>query len=686
MKLKLLALIGGLLLSALAQVADAQTVTIRVNRADGTPCLPTQTGIISSFSCETGNDGGAAAPDPMVLGQPVALNDDAIDLPLLTDCSAGTGPYDREIQFSATSGVTGFAVLLADADFGADGILSIIGLTPSTPYFFKGVCIGADARRSVESNVVTATTLAPPDPPGDVTAPTTPTNVNCTSTIAFQNDCTWTAPTDAVGVTIIQVNRGLGDGAGNPDGAGAVIAMLTGTPPVSTFSDFGVTEDQQYFYRFSGHDAAGNIGTKSAHEYVTTVGTPDPPPPGDSDTPDYADPIAGVVIGARTTVPVANNAALAAALTAVNCGEILSLNGGTYATGQTYNKTCAANVAITIKCDVGETCTFTNSFTMSGVRGILTGLLFSGAAAKVTCSGTNNHVIANEFTGWTNGNAVTVNGTQCEVAYNEFHDPGAYLPGTNGGGAGQRIGIRTDASPGSPWIVRNYFHDFPEKPIPTNYSSGQSDAIEICQTGADGAAVSGAYLEYNLVEDHLQGGGTGAGTIDWKCGGGVARGNTFLNSPGRHDARMATNPIIFEGNWHDNNSGGMEIRGNSHVAVGNRIRGSGIRVMAGNVECTAAANNTRERSCNGRFEGNDSPLKIGHQYTGENLPALNSTIRGHVGVITCGVHQGTTGACGSASIPTPTYDFVFAVPLDSGDVGPAALAASTAAYRAARGL
>ena len=75
----------------------------------------------------------------------------------------------------------------------------------------------------------------------------------------------------------------------------------------------------------------------------------------------------------------------------------------------------------------------------------------------------------------------------------------------------------------------NYLHDFPAKPKPQVYASGQSDALEICGDGQPASdRRSGWTIEHNLIERHHG----GYGVIDILCSGTTVRENTMLKSPG----------------------------------------------------------------------------------------------------------------------------------------------------------
>jgi hypothetical protein len=116
------------------------------------------------------------------------------------------------------------------------------------------------------------------DPSADVTAPTTPTGLNATkdaTASASKINLSWTASTDAVGVTGYLVYRATAEG-----GPYALLAYVTGT----SFSDIARTIDTtwyytltpgtQYFYKVAAIDEAYNISSQSASANATLDATP----------------------------------------------------------------------------------------------------------------------------------------------------------------------------------------------------------------------------------------------------------------------------------------------------------------------------------------------------------------------------------------------------------------------------
>ena len=113
----------------------------------------------------------------------------------------------------------------------------------------------------------------------------------------------------------------------------------------------------------------------------------------------------------------------------------------------------------------------------------------------------------------------------------------------------------------------NYFHDFPAKPKPQVYASGQSDALEICGGGQPASdRRSGWTIEHNLIERHHG----GYGVIDILCNGTTVRENTMLNSPGgRFDLRRGSYSQL-SGNWIED-AGGSVIHGGYQQVSGNHL-------------------------------------------------------------------------------------------------------------------
>lgn len=92
-------------------------------------------------------------------------------------------------------------------------------------------------------------------PTGDTTAPTIPAGLSATAVSQTQINLSWTASTDAVGVTGYKVYR-----------AGTQI----GTSATTTFQNTGLTANTAYSYTVAAYDAAGNTSAQSSAASATT--------------------------------------------------------------------------------------------------------------------------------------------------------------------------------------------------------------------------------------------------------------------------------------------------------------------------------------------------------------------------------------------------------------------------------
>lgn len=711
-----LVLIGAL---ACAPFADAALVGRSVT------LIPTQSGKLDA-RFPNGDDGTGSVPTTPELGQPSAVSDTEIDVPLAVATSGGTAPLFYELQTSVDPFcLTGFTIFDADADFDGDGVYRLSGLNDETTYCLRMAATdsAAPAKRSGFSAVKVATTLVTP-PVGDVTNPTVPTNVNATSTEALSVFLDWDASTDNVGVTAYKVTQGLGTGAGSPIGTGTLIATLTGAPPVTQLNVTGLIEDQEYWYRVEAVDAALNESGKSAHEYVTVIGAPDPPPQGVSDIPDYVDPIsATTLLGGRVTVNSTNSADFAADINAAACGETIVAPAGTMTNSATMDTDCPKNNPVIVKGQAAFGTTVNTSITVNGDQGILTGLDFNGASARIVLGGANTHAVNNKLRNWGNtstcnavGITISAFATDVEIAYNEIGPPGPWSTGTCSAPQG-RQGARTadDGATDTPrriWMHHNYVHDFPPKPIPNNYDSGQDDWIEVGQTqqGTYPAAVSGHYIEDNYILRHYM----GHGCFDAKVGAVVFRRNTMIDSRTtvggttlncRSDNRTgSTHRSYFEANWHEV-AGGMTMHGTVSL-YGNVLvnTATGYKILAGTSECgtdqcTSRPGMTQQlckhsRACEVILEGNTGNIIVGDDDSSPTctFPARNTTIRDHKsGSITLQPNAGGnpchTGTNAQAQWTTPSGRlYQIAVKGSVNNVGPTGFTGASAAYKNPRGL
>jgi chitodextrinase len=95
--------------------------------------------------------------------------------------------------------------------------------------------------------------------PADTTAPTVPTGLTVGTPTQTTVPLSWTASTDAVGVTGYKVRRG---------------GTVVGTPTGTSFTDSGLTATTGYSYTVSAVDAAGNESAQTAAVTATTAAAP----------------------------------------------------------------------------------------------------------------------------------------------------------------------------------------------------------------------------------------------------------------------------------------------------------------------------------------------------------------------------------------------------------------------------
>jgi hypothetical protein len=413
-----------------------------------------------------------------------------------------------------------------------------------------------------------------------------------------------------------------------------------------------------------------------------------PAPATESDTPDYQDPLASCSgLTGRRVVPVASATALQQAMTNASCGDTIQLAPGSYNATLSISKSCGMTAPVIIQGAANFQSTINAQVTVTGQSTILKGINFSGQNTRVTLSGKNNKVLGNKFRDWLAFAALSpMTGSQGEIAYNEFSQPHPWLA-NEASDYPLRMGIRTNEKDASSfhfgaWVHHNYFHDFPAKPNPAVYSSGQADAIEVCVTPTRADTIgmkTGWYIERNLVQRHLQ----GHGIIDLKCGGSVVRYNTVIDSPGGRIDQRGGSYSTIEGNWLEN-SGGMTIRGGYHRILGNYTRGGiGITLAAGNTDWNVptATGADSPRAVDVLVAGNDSDsLTIGKAYSAaDDFPVLNTIVQAHVGAKPELESQSNTKVSATTAVRLST-----ASRLTSNEVGPAAMNQAPASYLACR--
>lgn len=133
---------------------------------------------------------------------------------------------------------------------------------------WSGACSGSGSCVVTMSTVKNVTaTFNTTGPAPDTTAPTAPTNLAATVVSASQIDLSWTASTDAVGVTGYSVERCQGSGCSS--------FSQIATPSGTSYQDTGLSAGTSYSYRVRAIDAAGNL---SGYSNVASATTQTPAP------------------------------------------------------------------------------------------------------------------------------------------------------------------------------------------------------------------------------------------------------------------------------------------------------------------------------------------------------------------------------------------------------------------------
>lgn len=125
---------------------------------------------------------------------------------------------------------------------------------------------GGDILLSVGSGSYTVTGSS------DTTAPTAPGTPSLTVVSSSRIDLSWTASTDAVGVTGYRVERCSGS-------ATCTSYSQIATPTGTSYSNTGLSASTIYRYRVRAVDAAGNLSAYSSPANATTQAPPDTTPP-----------------------------------------------------------------------------------------------------------------------------------------------------------------------------------------------------------------------------------------------------------------------------------------------------------------------------------------------------------------------------------------------------------------------
>jgi YD repeat-containing protein len=222
-------------------------------------------------------------------GNRMGLKDSDGTTPTVPTGLAATVISPTQINLSWTAstdniGVTGYLVerCLGATCTNLAAVANVTGAPPATTYQDTGVISttaynydirAQDASGNVSGGstpVVGATTLdgVPPSAPGAVTA---------TVASATTVNLSWGAATDDTGVTRYNVERCTGSNCSSF----AQIGTVSGTPPLTTYSDTTAAQLTTYGYRVRANDARVNYGPYSPSATATTPdGTPPSAPTG----------------------------------------------------------------------------------------------------------------------------------------------------------------------------------------------------------------------------------------------------------------------------------------------------------------------------------------------------------------------------------------------------------------------
>jgi chitodextrinase len=154
-------------------------------------------------------------------------------------------------------GVTGYRVYRDDLAQPLGTVGATLGYTDdtvasTTAYTYRVTALDAEGNESAKSAPATVTSA-------DTTAPSAPGGVTATAASDVAATVSWTAATDAVGVTGYDVYR---------NGAATPVGSVSGS--TLTYKDTGLTGDATVTYTVKARDAAGNVSPASASASTTT--------------------------------------------------------------------------------------------------------------------------------------------------------------------------------------------------------------------------------------------------------------------------------------------------------------------------------------------------------------------------------------------------------------------------------
>lgn len=222
---------------------------------------------------------------------------------------------DTQVEYGLTTSYGQSTTLNASLVTSHSATLS--SLSAGSVYHFRVKSKDASSNLTTSADQ-TFTTSTPP--PADTTAPSVPTNLSASAVSSSGINLTWTASTDAVGVTGYKIFRN---------------GTQINTSATNSYSDSGLSASTNYSYTVSSYDAVGNNSAQTSSASATTQA---PPVQGallnSTRVADWTLTGAGA-IPARTTIcttlnPGATPAQINTAISNCPSGQTVKLNAGTY--------------------------------------------------------------------------------------------------------------------------------------------------------------------------------------------------------------------------------------------------------------------------------------------------------------------------------------------------------------------
>jgi Chondroitinase B len=316
-----------------------------------------------------------------------------------------------------------------------------------------------------------------------------------------------------------------------------------------------------------------------------------------------AGPAAGRPRPAAASAMVNDARGLRAALRAVRSGDVVELVPGDYDDGRGPLALAADGVVLRAAADTGPGVRKAGAprpvlrvpLVVGGDAVRLEGLAFADGRQEA------RRVFGPE--------RLRISGANVVVANGEFF-----------GNRGSAITITGSAR--NPYIHDCYFHD------PVFAGDAASDAvIQVGQSMRDTNTPIRARIEDNRFERCT----TSPETISVKSSANMLRRNTLVacrNLTNRHGEDN-----VYEGNTLER-SGWLTVFDRGTRVLDNRATSSsGIRVMAGDIDCDAVMQGGQPQACDTFLEGNSGLLVVGFRFGSDRLPAEDTVVRSHNGRI-----------------------------------------------------